>query len=112
MVVGLFWVMVGGGGLILISNEWCWVYFGLWWVVLVLFWLMVCGGGLWWVHFGWWWVVVGLHWMVVDGGEWWWVVVGGDTVYNNSLIFEKEGSKQNLFDSHKIIFLHLPIMIV
>ena len=50
--------------------------------------------------------------MVVDGGEWWWVVVGGDTVYNNSLIFEKEGSKQNLFDSHKIIFLHLPIMIV
>ena len=80
---------------------------------------MVGGAGSILVDGVWWWVVVGSFWVVVggsrftlDGGGWWWMVVGGDTVYNNSLIFEKEGSKQNLFDSHKIIFLHLPIMIV
>ena len=41
-------------------------------------------------------VVVGLLWMV-----------GGDTVYNNSLIFQKEGSKRNSFVIIKQFFFTL-----
>ena len=47
-MVGLFWVMVGGGWRVIFRcGEWWW------WVVVV------GGGGGWW-----WWVVVGLFWVV------------------------------------------------
>ena len=58
---GWWWVVVGDGGYILASGGW-------WWVVVDIFWLVVGGGGWWWIYFGWWWVVV-------DGGGSWWIVV-------------------------------------
>ena len=59
LVLGLFWVEVGGGVFILVSIGW--VYFEWWWV-----------------FFGWWWVLDGIFRVVVGdgvyflgGGGWW-----------------------------------------
>ena len=41
VVVGLFWLVVGGGGFILGFGGWWWVFLG--------------GGGCLWAFFGWWW---------------------------------------------------------
>ena len=59
MMLGMFWVPVGGGGYILGSGGQWWVYFGQWWVVADLFW------------------VVGLFWAVVGSDGFFSVVVGG-----------------------------------
>ena len=64
-MVGLFWVVVG------VFCVWWWVVLGLFWMVGVGNGI-VMGGGEWlWVYFGWWWVVVGSFLVVMgSGGSW------------------------------------------
>ena len=49
VVVGLFWLVVGGGGFILGFARWWWVFLG--------------SGVCLWAFFGWWWWVVG--WFII-----------------------------------------------
>ena len=43
--MGLYLVVVGGGGFILSGvGRWC-VYYEWWWMVMGLFWVVVGGGG-------------------------------------------------------------------
>ena len=75
LVLGLFWVVVGGGRFILVCSGWWWGFLGGggWWRVYF-------GGGGWWTVFsGWWWMMVCIFSVVGI----FWVVVGGATVYNS-----------------------------
>lgn len=55
--MGLFWLLVGGGGFILCGS-------GLWWLIVDLFWVVLGGGGYFCGGSRWWWVGV-------NGGESW-----------------------------------------
>ena len=51
-MLGLFWVLVGGGRFILGDDKWRGVVLGFgewWWVVVDIFWVVVSGGGCWWL---------------------------------------------------------------
>ena len=55
-MVGLFWVVVGGGRFILGDGKWQGVILG-------------CGEW-WWVYFGWWWVMMGSGGYILGSGGW------------------------------------------
>ena len=84
---GCRWVVVNGGGYVLASGGWQWIYSG--WLCVALggggwWWAVLDDGGWWWIYFGWWWLVVGtggwwwvvvdIFWLVVGGAGWWWMV--------------------------------------
>ena len=71
-MLGLFWVVVGGGRFILGGDRWQGVILGFsewWWVVVDICWVVVSGGGF-----------------ILGGGGCWWLVAGG-TVYNRGKYF-------------------------
>ena len=83
-MLGLFWVLVGGGRFILGDDKWRGVILGFgewWWVVVDIFWVVVSGGGF-----------------ILGGGGCWWLV-------ERFIIARVE----NIFSSGKLNMLCVPM---
>ena len=47
VVLGLFWMVRVGDGIVMGGGDWLWVYFGWWWVVEGSFLVVMGSGGSW-----------------------------------------------------------------
>ena len=47
VVLGLFWMVGVGDGIVMGGGDWLWVYFGWWWVVVGSFLVVMGSGGSW-----------------------------------------------------------------